>query len=342
MRRLDPRWHSLLILLALAAARASAEDPGDAAEEKPTAKFLRLTRDADGGLQSMDTAVVHYVPGPDSDLPPGTRVDLIGAVHVGERSYYDELNKRFESYDALLYELVAPEGSVPDAGRSRSAHPVGMLQDGMKQMLGLEHQLECIDYDKENFVHADMSPEQFADTMRDRGENFFTMFFRMMGHSMAQQGKSQMQEISMFDLLRALRDPKQSYVLKRLMAEQFENLEGMSDALSGPNGSTILTERNRVAFDKLRDELAAGHKRIGVFYGAAHLPDMEQRLVDDFKMVREGEDWVEAWNLRAKPAKAEKAEKTKKAFQPAPGYKSKKKAAPKREKAKTESRAVSV
>lgn len=322
MRRFDLRPLALLVLLALAS-RAAAEDRAEAQSETSAAKFLRLSRDADGDLQSMDTAVVHYRPGPESALPDDVRVDLIGAVHVGERSYYDELNRRFEDYDVVLYELVAPEGTrIPQGGGPRSSHPVGMLQDGMKQMLGLEHQLECVDYQKKNLVHADMSPEQFADTMRDRGENFFTMFFRMMGHSMAQQGKSSAKDLSLFDLMRALRDPSQSYVLKRLMAEQFENLEGMSDALAGPQGSTILTERNRVALETLREQLQQGHKRIGVFYGAAHLPDMEERLARDFGLQRDGESWVQAWNLKPKTKSAEETEKPKKAPKKKPQRKS--------------------
>ncbi len=40
------------------------------------------------------------------------RVDLIGAVHVAHKEYFQDLNRRFRSYDALLYELVAD----PDAG----------------------------------------------------------------------------------------------------------------------------------------------------------------------------------------------------------------------------------
>ena len=54
-------------------------------------------------------------------------------------------------------------------------------------MLGLEHQLDCIDYTKKNFVHADMSPEEFNKSMTERGESFMQMFLKMMGQSMAQQ-----------------------------------------------------------------------------------------------------------------------------------------------------------
>lgn len=299
------------LILGVAPWTAAAEPEAPAASEATESpKFLRLTRDDDGELQAMETAIVHYSASLDAEptegpLPEGVEVDLIGAVHVGERSYYDELNRQFEGYDVVLYELVAPEGTrVPKGGGGRSAHPVGMLQDGLKRVLGLEHQLECVDYQKPNFVHADMSPEQFADSMRDRNENFFTMFFRMMGHSMAQQSSGAAQELSLFDMLRAMRDPKQSYVIKRVMAEQFGNLEGLSDALSGEEGSTILTERNKVALETLREQIEKGHKKIGIFYGAAHLPDMEERLASDFGLKRQGESWVEAWNLRAKPRRA--------------------------------------
>ena len=92
----------------------------------------------------MQTAVVRYVP---QDAAHGElSVDLIGAVHVGEKSYYEALNKLFEDYDVVLYELVAPPGTRIPKGGKTSNHPVAMLQNGMKDVLGLEHQLEYIDY----------------------------------------------------------------------------------------------------------------------------------------------------------------------------------------------------
>src|SRR3954454_22896760 len=88
------------------------DTPGKAADDKAAKhgkdehKFIRLTRDAHGDPQAMETCIVHYVPAKEGDRP-GLSVDLIGAVHVGEKSYYDQLNKAFEKYDALLFELVA-------------------------------------------------------------------------------------------------------------------------------------------------------------------------------------------------------------------------------------------
>ena len=66
-------------------------------------------------------------------------VALIGAVHIGDVAYYRQLNEYFKQYDALLYELVAPAGTVVPRGRGTSnAHPVGLLQNGIKRLLELE------------------------------------------------------------------------------------------------------------------------------------------------------------------------------------------------------------
>ena len=70
------------------------------------------------------------------------------------------------------------------------------------------------------------------------------------------------------------------------MAQQFESLEGSMSALDGPDGSTIITERNKRCFDVLDKQLAAGKKKIAIFYGAGHLPDMERRLDSDYGFER--------------------------------------------------------
>jgi hypothetical protein len=85
------------------------------------------------------------------------------------------------------------------------------------------------------------------------------------------------------------------------MAEQFEDLDGMMAAVEGPEGSTLISERNKVALAELPRQIAAGKQHIAIFYGAAHLPDMQRRLQgDEFGMQRTGERWLTAWNLAEK------------------------------------------
>lgn len=268
----------------------------EAATEKP--KYIRLRRDESKQPLAMETAVIRFA----SAERPGVVVDLIGAVHIADKSYYDDLNKLFESYEVLLYELVAPEGTkIPKEGRKGGgAHPIGALQDGMGSLLELKHQLACIDYTKENFVHADMSPEEFSKTMESRGESFLQMFLRMMGQGMAQNAAGGNQGGNDAALLFALFSRDRATKLKIAMAQQFENLEGQLSVLDGPDGSTIITERNRKCFEVLEKQLQDGKKTIGVFYGAGHFPDMEKRLAADFGFKRQSEKWLTAWQLAKK------------------------------------------
>src|SRR5262245_21402351 len=187
---------ALLTAIACLLGRALAAD--DLAPAKPDAeepKFVRAKRDNDRLPLAMETAVVRY----SSAARPGVELDLIGAVHIADQSYYDDLNKLFEKYDVVLYELVAPEGTrIPKGGRTgggsfqRPFPPpdtkevIGGMQHGMSSILELSHQLNCVDYTKQNFVHADMSPDEFSKAMEDRGESFFQMFLRLMGSGIAQ------------------------------------------------------------------------------------------------------------------------------------------------------------
>ncbi len=77
----------------------------------------------------------------------GATIDLIGAVHVGTKQYYSELNNRFRNYDAVLYELVAdPEVNNPSMRDDSGMNPLSGLQVGMKTALGLAFQLDEVDY----------------------------------------------------------------------------------------------------------------------------------------------------------------------------------------------------
>jgi hypothetical protein len=62
--------------------------------------------------------------------------------------------------------------------------------------------------------------------------------------------------------------------------------------------STLLTERNRKAFEVLDRELKAGKTNVSVFYGAAHLSDMHERLLRDFNAKPVNTEWIDAWPLR--------------------------------------------
>lgn len=274
-------------------AAKSKRDKDKDKESKP--KFLRIDRE-EKSPRALQVAIASYeiTSGPHK----GKTVDLVGAVHVGSKQYYSELNQRFRNYDSVLYELVAdPEVNKP-AKRSESGfNPVSGIQTGMKDALDLSFQLEEVDYGPENFVHADMSPTEFGEDMKKRKDGFLGMFARMMGAGMATQAgkKGQEQQAEMMAAMLT----KDTMKLRRVMAEQFESMEGQVAGLADKDGkSTILTERNRKAFEVLESELSKGKKKIAIFYGAAHLNDMHDRLLKDFQAKPVETDWLDAWPLK--------------------------------------------
>ena len=277
-------------------------DKGKDKDKKPEtvkSEFLRIERKGKKPV-SMQTSIVRYLPTEAAKFQ--ATVDLIGAVHVGEPEYYTELNKRFRDYDAVLFELVAPEGfELPKGEKLESKSGVGALQNVLKDVLGLEFQLDRIDYSAKNFIHADMSPEEFSKSMKDRGESFLKMFMRMMGQSMSSTSKkaNSGSDIQlMFALIR-----RDQATVKRIFAVQFEDMESTVSAFNGPNGSTIITERNKKALEVLTRELKNGKKKVAIFYGAGHLPDMEERLLKDFGLKKGEVEWVTAWDLKKAPAR---------------------------------------
>jgi hypothetical protein len=285
-----------------AAKAASAESSESAAEKDSIGKdWVRLRKDPKGQVTGMQTAIVRYAKAGDKTAMP-LHVDLIGAVHIADPGYYKQLNEQFQQYDALLYELVAPEGTVVERGRGTSnAHPIGAMQNVFKDLLELDHQLEDVDYTKKNFVHADMSPEDFQKAMKDRKDSFLQMYFRLIGTAMAHQTElgadGQSQDLEVFSALFA---PDRARRLKIVLAKQLSEMESLMVSFGGEDGSVIITDRNKKALEVLKQRIDKGQKTIGIFYGAGHLADMDKRLRSEFGLEPVSVTWLTAWDLAEK------------------------------------------
>ncbi len=260
-----------------------------AAFEEP--EFIRL-HDVPNN-KALQVSIVRYQP----RMGGEQYVDLVGAVHVGDKQYYQDLNELFKDYDAVLYELVAPEGTYIPKGGVKDKSWLSSIQVGMKDILGLSFQMEEVDYTQQHFVHADFTPQEFSASMEAKGESVFSMVFKLWRASVSQQLTGQA-GTSDFDLMMALFSSDRQNALKNIMAKELSNSDGIMKALEGPEGSTLVAERNKKALQVLRKEMGKTHKSFAIFYGAAHLPDFHQRLVSDFDMVPVSTRWVDAWKLK--------------------------------------------
>jgi len=266
------------------------------AEAPKSTDFIRVDEDAKAAR--LQTAVTRY----EKD---GVSVDLIGAVHIADAAYYKGLAKRFEDYQSVLYEMVGGQNAnLPkDAGEQAAAKKQKDLS-GLHQIyamvasfLALTGQVESIDYTKANFVHADVTQEEFERLQAERGESIIGFAQKAQKEGAAKQPDPQ-------KLMQAMLSGNSN----NMKLEIIHTLGGGDDQIKIFAGeSAIIGDRNAKCLEILDSELEKGRKKLAIFYGAAHFPDMEKRLLErGYKMTKQ--EWATAWDV-PKPAAVEPLKK---------------------------------
>ena len=165
MKTAFPLTLAVLLATALSAAPVLQQAPETPATQaqKPAPKFVRFLDEGDlkGQLQ---TGIVTY------ENSAGVTVDLIAVIHMADKPYYKNLERSFEAYDALLYEITKPKGEGIDSPKLRN-HPLRRMMRMQTRMMGLAGQMETIDYTKPNFVHADLDLETFQRLCKEKGDS---------------------------------------------------------------------------------------------------------------------------------------------------------------------------
>lgn len=285
--------------LAALASVAFAFSPAFGADAKRD--YVRYQGDDKEG--TLDTIVVSMKKG-------DVKVDLVGAVHIGDKAYYAELTELFKSYEVLLFELVDGQNikeeleGKKNEPTDKEAAPAFTMLKGMMTSLSsyfkFQYQTDGIDYKTANFVHADVSMEEFEDMQAAKGESFFTLFQKSLRAQLATGTDKNAEPKGSQFLLALLGD---SSGLKVAMARSLASADALLEALEGEDdGTVILSGRNVVALRVFEKQVAAGKKNLGIFYGAAHLPDMEARLVK-MGYERTGEKWITAWDIKPRELK---------------------------------------
>jgi len=269
--------------------------PAITCAEGPKSDFLRIRYSPEGYPAALESSVVTL-------KAKGFEVDLISAVHVAEKEYFRDLNERFKGYDAVLYELIAPDNLAVPPPEKRGDNPVSQLQGVVKRLLALEFQLDEINYSAKNFVHADLSPEAFLEKLADRGDSIWTLLARLLLQDIA-KGEEEENPAKQIQILLSLllsSDAERPYTLRRTLAESFSKIDDLVAQIEGPSGSTIIADRNAKAIEVLGEQVKSGKKKLAIYYGAAHMPDLSQRIVSQFKAVKSGTVWLVAWPLQSK------------------------------------------
>lgn len=278
-------------LLAQEAATAATTAPATTqAAAAGETRFLRFVGDGKSGGR-LETSDVTF------KNDAGVSVRLVSAVHIGESSYFQEIQKSFAGCDAVLYEMVKDKDAPPPVKGQQSDHAVARLQRFLKETLNLSYQLDEIDYTPRNFVHADMDAAEFERLRSERGESFPVMMLQAMMRSMSDPGAMRAYADEPADVMDLMTRPDGESQIKLLLARRLGDIEREASGMDMLNGTVILTERNKAVTRVLKETLKQGKRNVAIFYGAAHMEELADRL-DLMGFHPVSTDWRPAWNVR--------------------------------------------
>jgi hypothetical protein len=254
--------------------------------------------------------------------PSGVIVDLYGVVHIADQSYYQQVQRELNGYDAVLYEGVGATKEALAAKRANkdkgSASGLSSIQTLFGKVLGLQFQMDGIAYTHSNLVHADMGAGQFQRETKGQKINPLEQYVS------PEQLKALEPLLKMGGQLLELwmkSNPDMQNSLKVRFGSQMATTD-MTTQLPPQMYKTIVIDRNaivmRVLAEQLRDH--PNKKRIAIFYGAAHNPDFAQRF-SKLGYTKVSTRWLTAWHIgRGATPQSEKkgAEAPKKAPERAP------------------------
>jgi hypothetical protein len=289
---------SLILTLQSETPKEGANVTNEQKENKSEGKdFIRFIESETSA--SLETASAKYT------HKDGTKVELIGVVHIADKAYYEQFNEQFKQYDALLYEMVGGDPDKPltkEDLQANKKNPMRFFQLLIGGMMKLDFQLDHIDYTAKNFIHADMTLETFQARQKAKGENLLSLLEKSIKaqEEAASQNKNNFNFASMFKLLNDEGGPNG---MKLALGRQFHDIESMIGGMEGPDGSVLVAERNITALKVMDREIKSGKKNLGIFYGAAHLPDFDKRLTKELGFQRAETSWNAAWKIQKSAGK---------------------------------------
>lgn len=304
-------------------------DADDAAKAKLTksrvrmlALFFERHRGSEGKYPESVDALIAAQKGTAARILAGSRVDAWGREILLERSQTRILEGTKELWAGEEIDFISRgsdgreggEGSAADLRFSqqekltkaeRSSKAEG-IQPKLARALGLEFQLAVIDYTREGWRNSDMTVDEVQQKLKEEGVSADALFGMLDGGGF---GGAVMGMLMGF----IERDPAMSAMVKLMMVETLANADRLME--SQPERmqkmtKVILVDRNEVVLADLKKllENEPGVKSVALFYGAGHLPHMEDRLVKDFGYTFDSDRWFTAMDVDLTKVKGGKAQ----------------------------------
>lgn len=171
------------------------------------------------------------------------------------------------------------------------------LQSELARTLGLEFQLDAINYDHSNWRCSDMSMDQLQRAFEAKGLDFAPIGGTLAGSSLP--GKMASFLLRMVRAADAFFEGVIADACKVMLIEMLGDESVMRQALQqfGEDfTNVIVNQRNQVVIEDLKTIIKGepAVKSVAIFYGAAHMRDMADRLIE-LGYAPSGEpQWIEA------------------------------------------------
>lgn len=180
----------------------------------------------------------------------------------------------------------------PEPNRSRKSAPVG-IQTQLANALHVDFQLDAMEMTGKGWINADIDINQLQEQLDEMGEDN-AMILKLI------EGESFQAKIIGFVLKFVERSPTMSSMMKLAMMDMLAMIETTNmlsqfDAIE----KVILHGRNDVVIEYLKAQLAANPDAndIAIFYGAAHMPGIEEVILKDFGYEFESNTWAPAMTV---------------------------------------------
>ena len=270
-----------------------------------TAGLIELYRDHNGQYPDDLAGLRAFIVRADPRLPQfmdAALVDAWGRMFLYERceepaadqsgdDKSEETSEAGESYWLISFGADGKkggEGINADLTPDRAVPALELaaddgLQGQLATALRLEFQLDALDYSKPNWRCSDMSMDQVARGLAEYGIDFGPMSGALAGSSLpAQLVKAVLAVLRIADSFvgGAIVDTFKVVMIEMLSDEAL--MEQTIDIYGKGFSEVIIDGRNQVVIDDLKRLIADEPEveSVAILYGAAHLPDLAERLRD--------------------------------------------------------------
>ncbi|MCX8107722.1 MAG: hypothetical protein N3G20_02850 [Verrucomicrobiae bacterium] len=263
---------------------------------------MRVSTNHDGTV-GLQVAVRCY----GAARPSGCKIWLIGVTHIGAEDYYAQIQRLLDAQDLVLYEGVG-------VGQNRFndfLRDTNQLQRALARVLGLQYQLDALDYAKPHYRNSDLALEDIQRILASQevsgaravpspaGTHEFGLLIQVI------EGRGLGGALARFAVGMIGASPRLRALMTVSIIELLGRMPpGVTNAPELPDGmqaivKVLVEERNKRVIADLGTVLRRrpAPRSVAIIYGAMHMPDLERRLLERVPCKLLGETWLMAFSI---------------------------------------------